>query len=584
MVRIARELFLMPVAYSYIRFSTPAQQKGDSLRRQLKKAERFSNERGLTLDTSLRDLGVSGYRGDNRRKGTLARFLQKVRDGEIARDSWLIVENIDRLSRENPWDALGLFREIIEAGLTVASLIDEMIYDLVSLRARPEMMQTLNAALTKAHRESADKADRLQEVWAEKRAEIEAGGRRKLTRQGPGWVDLIADDPAEPLVGEWRLNDRAPVVREIFQWAIGGLGKESIVRRLNARGTPSFKYGDGWNASVVAVLLSDRRTIGELQLFTKVGGPRRAIGAPIQGYFPSVINEDDFFRAQAAISKRHSGATPGKKGKVPNLFVGIARCLCGRAMEFRDKQSRRAPSPKSVYLTCSGNRRGHKCLNSARFTYSELEGLVLDWVSDIKMSDAEMREADSAATRLSAKEAKRDDLKRRISEGMEKWGISTVQIIKDELFAIVERDGRALEAVEAEIVSLAEIVRSTKGSAIDDRRASVRRLREEMGSLDGEAFFDARAKLAAALRAVIDRAEFHPDGTFGITLTGGLRLYTFAHGKLIGTFDLTAVNPDGADNLLTFPQAKMIDDHKLHPMTLSGIREALVALSTPIED
>lgn len=423
----------MPTAYSYIRFSTPAQMKGDSLRRQLAKADRFATENGLTLDTSLRDTGLSAYRGTHRKRGALAGFLEQVRAGEVARGSWLIVENIDRLSRENPWDALGLFREIIEAGLTVASLIDDMIYDLVSLRARPEMMQTLNAALTKAHRESADKADRLQEVWAEKRAEIEAGGRRKLTRQGPGWLDLIPDDPAEPLVGEWKINDRATVVEQIFSWAIAGLGKESIVRRLNAQGVPSFKYGDGWNASVVGVLLSDRRTIGELQLFTKVGGPRRCIGAPIKGYFPAVITDDIFYRAKAAISKRHCGATPGRKNKVPNLFVGIARCLCGRVMEFRDKQSRHAPSPKSVYLTCSGNRRGHQCRNNARFTYGELEALVLGWVADIRMSDAEASEADIAALKLSTKQAERDDLKRRVSEGLEKWRTTTIKVIKDEL-------------------------------------------------------------------------------------------------------------------------------------------------------
>lgn len=108
-----------------------------------------------------------------------------MESGEITNDSWLIVENIDRLSRENPWDALGMFRAIIESGITVATLSDDMIYDLPSLRKRPKILTTLNAGLTKAHRESADKAERLQEVWAEKRAEIEAGERRKLTRQGP---------------------------------------------------------------------------------------------------------------------------------------------------------------------------------------------------------------------------------------------------------------------------------------------------------------------------------------------------------------------------------------------------------------
>lgn len=568
----------MTTAYSFIRFSTPAQMKGDSLRRQLAKAERFAAERGLTLDTSYRALGVSAFKGAHRKKGALAAFLEAVRTGEIAADSWLIVENVDRLSRENPWDAMGLFREIINAGLTVATLMDDMIYDLPSLRQNPHLLQTLNAALTKGHRESADKADRLQEVWQAKRDDL--GGRRKLTRQGPGWLDLIPDDPRESLVGEWRFNDRAPVVRDIFDMCVEGLGKEAIARRLNARGVPPFKHGDGWGMSAVAELLKDRRTIGELQLCTKVGGPRRPIGEPIKGYFPAVVSEEIFYRAQAEIAKRHCGASPSRTGKVPNIFVGIAHCQCGRVMEYRDRQGKR-PSPGSIFLTCSGNRRGHVCSNDARFPYGELERAVLDWVTDIKVSDAEANKAGVAAIKLAGKEAERDDTKRRLNAAFAKWESEDDQALKTMLYASVQRYSAALPKIEEEIASLSERVRATKRSTLDGRRVAVRNLRDEMATLEGEALFDMRAKLAAALRQVIDRVEFHPDKTFGVTLRGGLKLYTFKDGRLLGSYDLSEVNPDGADKLLTFPQAETIDVLKLHPMTLSGIRETLAAIAAP---
>src|ERR1700758_3473375 len=50
-------------AYSYIRFSSPEQAKGDSLRRQTEAAEAYAKERGLSLDSSLtfRDLGISAF-------------------------------------------------------------------------------------------------------------------------------------------------------------------------------------------------------------------------------------------------------------------------------------------------------------------------------------------------------------------------------------------------------------------------------------------------------------------------------------------------------------------------------------------
>lgn len=324
----------MTTGYSYTRFSTPAQMKGDSLRRQIAGAERFAAEKKLQLDSTLRDLGVSGYSGRHRKKGALASFLDKVKASEIAPGSWLIVENIDRLSRENPWDAHGMFREIIEAGLIVASLADDMIYDRETLRRRPEMMQTLLAALTKSHRESADKAARLQEAWAAKRAEIVGGGRKKMTRQGPGWLTLVADDPSDPLVGDWVINDNGVTVELAFELCLAGFGKELIARRLNSENRRPFKSGDGWQPSTVGLLLADRRTIGEFQMHRKIDGNRIPVGEPIKGYFPPVISEEVFYRAQAEIAKRHCGARPGKKGKVPNLFVGLAHCSCGRRMEL----------------------------------------------------------------------------------------------------------------------------------------------------------------------------------------------------------------------------------------------------------
>ncbi len=43
-------------SYSYIRFSTPEQIKGDSLRRQLEGSRQWADENDYELDTSLRDM------------------------------------------------------------------------------------------------------------------------------------------------------------------------------------------------------------------------------------------------------------------------------------------------------------------------------------------------------------------------------------------------------------------------------------------------------------------------------------------------------------------------------------------------
>ena len=546
----------MTTAYSYIRFSTPAQLKGDSLRRQLARSERFATEHGLTLDTSHRDLGLSAYKGTNRHKGALASFLRKIESGEIARGSHLIVENLDRLTREDVLSAVTLFLRIIEAGIIVATLNDDMIYSTQTIIDRPNDLTVSISAFIKGNREQKDKAERLQEVWGHKRSEIEAGGRRKPTRQGPGWFKLVPDDPAEPLVGEWVFTDKAATGRLVFQWCIDGLGKETISRKLNELGHPSFKHGDGWQASTVGLLLSDRRAIGELQLFTKVGGEgRRPIGDPIKGYFATangetLVSEETFYLAQAAIAKRHCGAGVGRRGKVPNFFVGLAKCACGRTMEYRDKRGRNSPGLRHEYLICSGAQRNHSCSNKHHFTYSETEALVLDWVTDIKVSDEDANRAGVAGLTLTGKIAERDDLKRRVAEALAKWENSTIDMIKDSLMKSAERNAKALETVEAEIEKLQHTVSTTKRSVLDDRRSTVRNARIELTTLDGEALFEARAKLAAALRQVIDHIEFEESGNFTAFLHGSKKAYRFAGGKFSHAIDL-----EGASSWVRFPSA-----------------------------
>src|SRR5262245_29447078 len=117
------------VAYSYIRFSYSGQAGGDSLRRQTDgSAERFCEKHGLRLDATLtlRDLGVSAFKGKQRSdKHDLGKFLDLVRRGRIAPGSYLIVENLDRLSREDERKALRLWMDLLDAGVNIVQLVPE---------------------------------------------------------------------------------------------------------------------------------------------------------------------------------------------------------------------------------------------------------------------------------------------------------------------------------------------------------------------------------------------------------------------------------------------------------------------------
>ena len=117
-------------AYSYLRFSTTEQIKGDSFRRQTEASERYATENGLQLDTSLRitDLGVSAFDKSNITKGALGGFLRAVEEGKVPLGSCLLVASLDRLSRAEVLDALQQVMAIINAGIVIITLSDNHKY------------------------------------------------------------------------------------------------------------------------------------------------------------------------------------------------------------------------------------------------------------------------------------------------------------------------------------------------------------------------------------------------------------------------------------------------------------------------
>ena len=99
------------IAFSYLRFSTAEQAAGDSRRRQLAMAEKYAANHHLRLDRQLsfRDLGVSAFRGRNAKEGALRAFLDAIEHNLVPENSFLLIESLDRLSRDRILAAQALF-------------------------------------------------------------------------------------------------------------------------------------------------------------------------------------------------------------------------------------------------------------------------------------------------------------------------------------------------------------------------------------------------------------------------------------------------------------------------------------------
>jgi DNA invertase Pin-like site-specific DNA recombinase len=167
-------------AYSYVRFSTPDQMKGNSFERQTEKAAEYASAHGLELDTTLtfQDLGVSAFRGRNSQTGELRAFFDAVEQGDIPQGSYLLVESLDRLSRMDPWDVLPIFQMIINAGITIITLQDSKEWNRETIRGSPMRIMESVFVMMRAHEESVVKSMRVASAYERKRQR--AAAREKL--------------------------------------------------------------------------------------------------------------------------------------------------------------------------------------------------------------------------------------------------------------------------------------------------------------------------------------------------------------------------------------------------------------------
>lgn len=116
----------MKRAISYIRFSSERQLKGDSLRRQARLVNDWLSknpEYYLDQDLSFRDLGKSAFSGKHL-KGGLGDFLTAIEKGLVRAGDTLLIESLDRLSRQDIDIASELLRRILRADVAVVTLAD----------------------------------------------------------------------------------------------------------------------------------------------------------------------------------------------------------------------------------------------------------------------------------------------------------------------------------------------------------------------------------------------------------------------------------------------------------------------------
>ncbi|TKB25980.1 recombinase family protein [Desulfopila sp. IMCC35006] len=502
--------------YSYVRFSSAAQAAGKSLERQVETARKFAQEMNWEMDESLcmHDLGLSGFHAVHKEKGELGVFLQAIKENKIPVPSALIVENLDRLSRESVPDALIEFLNILRAGITIVTLMDKQIYDQSSIKGTPYQLFGSIMIMARAHEESDTKGKRRTDTW--NRAKKEARDGKKIKARNVAWLKL--DEKNNKFI---EISEHVDSIRRIYDLYIQGHGVETICKILNQEKRKTFhKITKSWANTTVNRLLTTRAVLGEIQ-FMKTSaiehGKRKMIedGKVIKDYYPAIIDEDTFYEAQAI--RKSKGGQFGKIGQMKNIFSLKARCgYCGGSMSYGTRGRKRFQ-----YLYCNNAKKGICNINQMfSFRYDHLEEAFLNCCKRLELRDivndkqsiiqANIKNLKVQINTINSKIQESEENVKKLKIALTSGSEATIEFFTE---SINEEFSKQKELKNTHTELQAELLaqENLQGCA-EVNLETLKTVIQQMNSTDEGTRLDTRRKLQKAIRLLIDEIKIYPVG------------------------------------------------------------------------
>ncbi|MDE1915062.1 MAG: recombinase family protein [Sphingomonadales bacterium] len=543
----------------YARFSTLEQRRGDSLRRQLEDCNAYAAAQGWSVITELVDRGRSAFSAANRAAGSaLGKFEREVHDG-LHEGQCLLVERLDRISREEPKEVFQWLLRMTGCGLTIATVDGNRRYTSADLDFQDIIEIVLKAKV--AHEESEKKSQRLAAKWNQKRIAAEEGVA--MTAACPAWLRI------DKTTGKYvAIPHKAEIIRKIFLMASHGTGTHSIASILNEGNVEHLGRGKtGWRHSYIKNIVSNAAVIGVHQHHQKTATGRVPLGDPIEGYYPAIIEHDLWEKVQLIRAGR---ATKGRAGQgMTNLLSGIVKCgECGSTVTIvsstiagsqRMRRGRLITEPRDMrYLGCELRRRNRNaCSVSSRVNYGKLESILLDTILSKALNDkhfAVPRDMVKFEKAANARRREIDDLKRNLA-------VVNRTLEEDELEGLpidLERRERRRDLLRQIPIAEAVLAEAEKELIIAQGQVSpqdhikrVEEVRSGIDSNDPDIRLTARKKVNDALKGIITTAWLEKDGTLFFALAGGAWNVAIRGGEVVEVADgpLTAMKAGDAGML-----------------------------------
>jgi len=339
----------MNKAIAYMRFSSAVQERGDSLRRQRKLIDNWiSQNHEYELDNvTYEDLGLSAFRGKHATSGAFAEFMDAINHRLILPGTVLLVESLDRLSREKIGEATERLKLILKAGVDVVTLCDGTHYTEDSLDDPYTLIKAILIA-QRANEESEIKSSRIKKSWERKREDAQNKGTI-MTRACPRWLKTNGSRTKFIIIEE-----RAAIIRMIFHLRAQNRSLHWIAKYLNDNfiETMNGKRSE-WGASGVEKILSNKALVG---ICCPAYRSRNNGYLDIPDYYPRVLSDDEFYSVQE-VRLAPFGIT-NKVGSpyLINILRTVMRCgACGNTMIVTS-----VSATSQGYYVCP-MRRLHRC-------------------------------------------------------------------------------------------------------------------------------------------------------------------------------------------------------------------------------
>lgn len=358
-------------AILYLRWSTKDQSQGDSFDRQTRLGNNRAVEHGWTITETLIDHGKSAYHGRNRSQGgQLYEIEERAKRGEL-RGKVLLVEAMDRLTRQKPLESISLIRDLTENGLTICETSSGRIYNTQAIDYNWTTLIVILAAAAEAYGSSHEKSKRVKSAWGRTQATGKTKGGEDDPRLCPSWIE-VKKGKYQPI------KDRAAIIQQIFEWCADGYGLREIANKANENRAKIKWPGAPWHIRNLNILLRGRRVLGEYTPQERdENGGRRDANVTIDLY-PAVVTHELYNKAQHGLSSRKG--TGGPRREFANVLSHLARCTykpegsntpCGSTMTLRPQKK----GPNQI--ACSSFVRASGCKCNANYRYDDiLRGIV----------------------------------------------------------------------------------------------------------------------------------------------------------------------------------------------------------------